>query len=96
MFDWYIPLRGWEEDKASDVYTYMGKENVFSPAVKKTWGRRSKAENPLAYIGNIAVSTILSGHRNQMKQHFLNYVMNNPTSLVSISESYRRHSRQES
>lgn len=88
MFDYYIPLRGWEEDKASDVYTYMGRDNVFSPAVKKAWGRTSKAENPLAYIGNIAVSTILSGHRNQMKQHFLNYVMNNPTSLVSISESW--------
>ena len=88
MFDYYIPLRGWEEDKASDVYTYMGKDNVFNPAVKKTWGRRSQADNPLAYIGNIAVSTILSGHRNQMKQHFLNYVMNNPTSLVSISESW--------
>lgn len=88
MFDYYIPLRGWDEDKASDVYTYMGRDNIFSPAVKKAWGRTSKAENPLAYIGNIAVSTILSGHRNQMKQHFLNYVMNNPTSLVSISESW--------
>lgn len=88
MFEYYVPLRGWEEDKASDVYEYMGKDNVFSPAVKKTWGRTSKAENPLAYIGNIAVSTIISGHRNLMKQHFLNYVMNNPTSLVSISESW--------
>lgn len=88
MFDYYIPLRGWEEDKASDVYTYMGRDNVFSPAVKKVWGRTSQAENPLAYIGNIAVSTILSGHRNQMKQHFLNYVMNNPTSLVNVSESW--------
>lgn len=88
MFNWYIPLRGWEEDKASDVYTYMGRDNVFNPAVKKTWGRTSQAENPLAYIGNIAVSTILSGHRNQMKQHFLNYVMNHPTNLVSISESW--------
>ena len=66
----------------------MGRDNVFSPAVKKVWGRTSQAENPLAYIGNIAVSTILSGHRNQMKQHFLNYVMNNPTSLVNISESW--------
>jgi len=88
MFDYYIPLRGWDEDKASDVYEYMGKDNVFSPAVKKAWGRTSKAENPLAYIGNIAVSTILSGHRNQLKQHFLNYVMNNPTNLVSISQSW--------
>lgn len=88
LFDYYIPLRGWEEDKAADVYTYMGRDNVFSPAVKKVWGRTSQAENPLAYIGNIAVSTILSGHRNQMKQHFLNYVMNNPTSLVNISESW--------
>ena len=88
MFDYYIPLRGWDENKASDVYNYIGKENVFSPAVKKTWGRTSKAENPLAYVGNIAASTIISGNRNLMKQHFLNYVMNNPTSLTSISESW--------
>ncbi len=88
MFNFYIPLRGWDENKAADVYTYMGKDNVFSPAIKKTWGRTSKAENPLAYIGNIAVSTILSGHKNLLKQHFLNYVMNNPTNLVSISESW--------
>ena len=88
MFDYYIPLRGWDENKASDAYTYVGKENVFSPAVKKTWGRTSQAENPLAYIGNIAVSTIIAGHRNMLKQHFLNYVMNNPTSLVSVSESW--------
>ena len=88
MFDYYLPLRGWDENKAADVYTYMGKDNVFSPTIKKVFGRTSKAENPLAYIGNIAVSTILSGHRNMMKQHFLNYVMNNPTSLVNISESW--------
>ena len=88
MFDFYIPLRGWEEDKASDVYSYVGRDNVFSPAVKKTWGRKSKADSPLAYIGNIAASTIISGHHNLMKQHFLNYVLNNPTSLVNISESW--------
>ena len=88
MFDFYIPLRGWDENRASDVYSYVGRDNVFSPAVKKTWGRKSKADSPLAYIGNIAMSTIISGHHNQMKQHFLNYVLNNPTSLVSISESW--------
>ena len=88
MFEYYVPLRGWAEDNADDAYDYVTQRNVFSTAVKKTYGRKSVAENPIAYIGNMAVSTILAGHRNLMKQHFLNYVMNNPTSLVSISEQW--------
>lgn len=88
MFEYYVPLRGWAEDNADDAYDYVTQRNVFSTAVKKTYGRKSVAENPIAYIGNMAVSTILAGHRNLMKQHFLNYVMNNTTSLVSISEQW--------
>lgn len=88
MFDYYIPLRGWEENNADDYYEYVSERNVFSTAVKKAYGRKSLAENPIAYIGNMAVSTLLAGHRNLLKQHFLNYVMNNPTSLVSVSEKW--------
>ena len=88
MFDYYIPLRGWEENNADDFYEYVSERNVFSTAVKKAYGRKSLAENPIAYIGNMAVSTLLAGHRNLLKQHFLNYVMNNPTSLVSVSEKW--------
>ncbi len=88
MFEYYVPLRGWAEDNADDAYDYVSERNVFSTAVKKTYGRKSVAENPIAYIANMAVSTILAGHRNLMKQHFLNYVMNNPTSLVSLSEQW--------
>ena len=82
MFEYYIPLRGWEENNADDFYDYV------SERIKKAYGRKSLAENPIAYIGNMAVSTLLAGHRNQLKQHFLNYVMNNPTSLVSVSEKW--------
>lgn len=88
MFNYYVPLRGWEENNADDYYDYVSERNVFSTAIKKAYGRQSLAENPLAYIGNMAVSTLLAGHRNLLKQHFLNYVMNNPTSLVSISERW--------
>ena len=88
MFNYYIPLRGWEENNADDFYDYVSERNVFSTAIKKAYGRKSLAENPIAYIGNMAVSTLLAGHRNQLKQHFLNYVMNNPTSLVSVSEKW--------
>ena len=88
MFEYYIPLRGWEENNADDFYDYVSERNVFSTAIKKAYGRKSLAENPIAYIGNMAVSTLLAGHRNQLKQHFLNYVMNNPTSLVSVSEKW--------
>lgn len=59
MFNNYIPLRGWEEDTAGDLYDYVGsgdKGTAFSPTLHKAKGRRSQADNPIAYIGSMAVS----------------------------------------
>jgi N12 class adenine-specific DNA methylase len=95
MFDYYIPLRGWKDETADDIYDYVGIRNnggdVFSPTVKKARGRRSEADNPIAYIGSMAVSAIVQGNKNKVKQTFLGFVENHPTNLVTISDMWYRN-----
>lgn len=94
MFDYYIPLRGWKDETADDIYDYVGIRNnddVFSPTVKKAHGRRSEADNPIAYIGSMAVSAIVQGNKNKVKQTFLSFVWNHPTNLVTVSDMWYRN-----
>lgn len=85
MFDFYVPLRGWNDDVASDVYEYvLSERSVFNAPVKAAFGRKSMADDPFAVIGNMAESGILQGNRNLMKQKFLNMVLNHPTSLATV------------
>ena len=87
MFDFYVPLRGWDETTADEVYEYENASRpVFTPAVKRMFGRKSKAEDPIAYIGNQAVSEISLGNKNLMKQYLLRLAQNHPTSALSVSE----------
>lgn len=89
MFDHYIPLRGWDADVAENEYDYLSSNRLMlSPALKKAAGRKSVADDPIATIGNMAESAIIQGNRNLMKQKFLNFVLNNPTSLTSVNEQW--------
>jgi hypothetical protein len=41
MFAYYIPLRGWDEKTAADIYDYVGSGdngNVFSPTLHTAKG----------------------------------------------------------
>ena len=90
MFDFYIPLRGWDKNVAANEYEYFTNNNtpVFTPAIKTMHGRKSLADDPIATIGYMAGSAIARANRNLMKQKFLNFVMNNPTSLATVSEQW--------
>lgn len=95
MFDYYIPLRGWKDETADDIYDYVGIRNnggdVFSPTLKKAHGRSTEADNPIAYIGSMAVSAIAQGNKNKVKQTFLGFVWNHPTNLVTVSDMWYRN-----
>lgn len=89
MFKYYIPLRGWKEDTAADVYDYIMEERpIFNVPVKKMEGRVSEADDPLATIANMAESAIMQGNRNLMKQRFLAMVINHPTSLATVKQMW--------
>ena len=89
QFKHYIPLRGWDEQTAEDVYEYLQSEtSPVNSVLKAAKGRRSMADDPLATIGNMAESTILQGNRNLMKQAFLNMAINHPTDVLTLKEAW--------
>lgn len=89
MFKYYVPLRGWDCEVASNEYEYMTSNRLMlSPTLKTAEGRTSLADDPLATIGFMAESSIVQGNRNLMKLKFLNFILNNPNELVSISEQW--------
>ena len=89
MYKYYVPLRGWDCEVASNEYEYLTSNRLMlSPALKVAKGRKSLADDPLATIGFMAESSIVQGNRNKMKQKFLNFILNNPTDLVSVSEQW--------
>ena len=89
MFKYYVPLRGWDCEVASNEYEYMTSNRLMlSPTLKTAEGRTSLADDPLTTIGFMAESSIVQGNRNLMKQKFLNFILNNPNELVSVSEQW--------
>lgn len=89
MYEYYIPLRGWDTDIASDVYTYLTSSRpMLSPAMKIAHGRSSLADDPIATIGLMAESTIAQANRNAMKQAFYYFAVNNPSDLVTIGKQW--------
>lgn len=92
MYQYYIPLRGFDEKTSEDVYGYLtSKGGAFSSPIKKAEGRKSKADDPLATIAYMAQNSIIQGNRNMMKQKFLTYVMNHPSDLASVNRLWLVH-----
>ena len=78
-YNFYIPLRGFRDLTAEDVYSYARfEDNSFSPAVAKTKGRTSVADDPIAFIMNMAESEIAQGNKNRAKQALYNFLLNRP------------------
>lgn len=88
MYQYYIPLRGWDETTSDEVYGYLtSKDGPFGGSiVKKAKGRESVADDPIATIAMMADDAIRQGNRNIMKQRFLNFVLNHPSDLVSVHD----------
>ena len=89
MYEYYIPLRGFDEKTSDEVYAYlMSERSGFSPVIKKAKGRGSKADDPIATIATMAENAIMQGNRNLMKQTFLKFVMNHPSDAVSVNKMW--------
>lgn len=93
MYDFYIPLRGWDETTSDEVYGYLTSKDgpLMGNVFKTAGGRESKADDPIATIAMMADDAIRQGNRNIMKQRFLNFVHGNPSDLVSVNEMWLQH-----
>lgn len=93
MYEYYIPLRGFDEKTGEDTYAYLSDKNsAFNAPLKTAKGRKSKADDPFANMESMAESAIMQGNRNTLvKQKFLNFALNHPSDLVSVSNVWLEH-----
>ena len=93
MFEYYIPLRGFDETTSDEVYGYLTSRQgpLGSSILKHAEGRRSKADDPIATIAMMADQAIMQANRNEMKQRFLTFVQNHPSDLVSVSKLWLQY-----
>ena len=88
MYSYYIPLRGFKETTSDEAYAYLNHpESAFNAPIRKAHGRTSVADDPIATMQSMAESGIMQANRNVLvKQRFLNFAMNHPSDLVSVSD----------
>lgn len=89
MYSHYIPLRGWDGTTADQVWDYIGGgKGAFNQTLKTAHGRTSIADDPIAYIENMAESGILLNNKNWVKQHLMLLAQNHPTSLLTLNKAW--------
>ena len=93
MYTHYIPLRGFDDKTSDEAYAYLAdKHSAFNAPMKTAKGRKSKADDPFANMEAMAESAIMQGNRNTLvKQKFLNFALNHPSDLVSVSDLWLRY-----
>lgn len=92
MYEFYIPLQGFEEETADEAYDYLNRYGAGAAGspIKRAEGRKSKADDPVATILANGEAAIRMANRNLMKQHFLRFVEAHPNDLVSVSDVWLR------
>ena len=80
-YDFYVPLRGFEDGRdASDGPSYgVGKGfDIRGREAHQALGRRSRADSPLTYTFAQAQQSIIRAEKNRVGKTFLRLVQNNP------------------
>lgn len=92
MYQHYVPLRGWHDDYAGDVYQYISRgepAEVLQGVLKKAYGRKSRAARIFGTMAAMANTAIVQGNKNLVAQRLLNMAMNHRDSgLLMISEQW--------
>lgn len=90
-FKYYVPLRGFSEDTAEDLWNYGHEDHSgdFAAPLLPMQGRQSKPAAPFAYIATMADTAIVTDNRNTLRRALYRFVANRPdNSLVTIADSW--------
>ena len=81
----YIPMRGFEDATAEDLYSYYMKPNVsgFAPTILAAQGRHTRYRSPFGMIGFMHSSAVSQGLKNDAKLELLDFVRRNPKNTVA-------------
>lgn len=91
MFQYYVPLMGFQDDTAADVYHYTDKgvKTSFTQVIQHAKGRRTIADSPLGWIGNKAESVIQEGNKNEAKKTLYYFLQNRPNQdIITIDKQW--------
>ena len=98
MFDFYVPLRGFADNTAEDMYSYYMDNSAsgFAKPIIAAKGRKTRAESPLGWIGTMAESGIQQDNKNEAKMKLYYALMNRPdTGVLSLSEMWYEFSHKD-
>jgi DNA repair protein RadC len=78
QFQYYVPLRGWQPTEADDFISYQTEDigKTVNP-MRRAFGRKTRAEDPMQYIFNMAHTAVVTGEKNRIKQHAARLVKDN-------------------
>ncbi len=86
---YYIPLRGHDIKTAEDLYDYAPNMGVyFSNPMIKANGRRTRAENPFAYIDQMGLSAIKFANWNSLNQSLYRLAAKDKTNTLTRDKAW--------
>ena len=91
MMEYYVPLRGFSDKTAEDIYTYFNESNnnEFSNPIIAAKGRKTQAESPFGYIGTMMEAAVQADNKNKAKMALYYFVTRRPDNdLVSVSKTW--------
>ena len=94
MFEYYVPLRGFADNTAEDMYTYYRKPNTsgYTKPILGAEGRKTEAESPFGWIAAMAGSAIASNVKNEAKLALYYFVSNRPNNgIATVSKTWYAH-----
>ena len=80
MYDFYLPMRGFQEETAEDINEYLRRPNgkTYEQTLLAAKGRISKPESPYGYIGSMFDSSLYDGVKNDVFEALYRFVANRP------------------
>lgn len=97
MFEFYVPLRGFADNTADDMYSYYMNNSAsgFAKPILGAKGRKTRAESPLGWIGTMAESAIQADNKNEAKMTLYYATLRRPDqNLLSITETWYEYTGQ--
>ena len=94
MFEYYVPLRGFKDNTAEDMYTYYRRPNStgYTKPILAAEGRKTEAESPFGWIASMAGSAIASNVKNEAKLALYYFVSNRPENgIATVSKTWYVH-----
>ena len=94
MFKFYVPLRGFKDNTAEDMYTYYQSPNStgYTKPILAAEGRSTEAESPFGWIASMASSAIASNVKNEARLALYYFIANRPDNgLATLSKTWYAH-----